>query len=134
MAGRPTTYTIAAENAICEALRAGNTRKAAAEYAGISYDTLRYWELTIPIFASAIKKAAAEHEVFCVATIRDAMPAHWQAAAWWLERSRPNDYGSNLTLRADKAVDAILTALLTGDAPEGSRDTGEDADGDGSDG
>ena len=41
--GRPTKLTPEIQTRLCEALRAGNTREAAAEYAGISRATLYEW-------------------------------------------------------------------------------------------
>lgn len=124
---RPSKLNPAVEKAICDALRSGNTRKAAAAYAGIDPDTLRNWELNNSVFSDAIKKASADHEVYCVAIIKKAMPTHWQAGAWWLERSRPDDYGSNLTLRADRAAEKLLAAIIanvegTGDGDDGATD------------
>jgi len=43
MAGRPTKYNEETETRITQALRAGNTRRAACAYAGISQDTFANW-------------------------------------------------------------------------------------------
>jgi hypothetical protein len=45
-------------------------------------------------FSDAIKKAESEAEVRMVAhVLKAATDGTWQAAAWWLERRRPTDYG-----------------------------------------
>jgi hypothetical protein len=45
-------------------------------------------------FSDAIKKAESEAEVRVVAhVLKAATDGTWQAAAWWLERRRPHDYG-----------------------------------------
>jgi len=122
---RPTKLNPERIQRICDALRSGNTRQASAQYAGVNYHSLRRWERSNDDFADAIKKAEADHVVYCVATIKKAMPTHWQAAAWWLERRRPDDYGRNLTRRADRAMDKLLDEMLANIAGEGSG-TGDD--------
>ena len=83
------------------ALEAGNTRAAAARGAGISYECLRLWirrgekEKTGKhrILARTIEQAEAQAEREAVAEIRAAWQrGEWRAAAWWLERRRPETY------------------------------------------
>jgi hypothetical protein len=75
-----------------EALRAGNTRKAACHFAAIDQKTFENW-LRISDFSQAVQKAESDAEVRMVAQIaRAAQDGTWQAAAWWLERRRPDDY------------------------------------------
>ena len=74
------------------ALRAGNTRRAAAAYAEVSHQTFYNWlqDLT---FVDAVEKAEADAEARAVAiVIRAAQGGTWQAAAWWLERRRQDMY------------------------------------------
>ncbi|HKD34034.1 MAG TPA: hypothetical protein VKB73_11335 [Gaiellaceae bacterium] len=76
------------------ALAAGNTRQAACHYAGISDETLANWMRGSLEFLERVKKAEADAEVRMVAQVaRAAQEGTWQAAAWWLERRRPEDYG-----------------------------------------
>jgi hypothetical protein len=90
--GRPTKRTPKVEADIVHALRAGNTRKAACHYAGIDLHTLGRW-MHFATFATAIEKAETDAEVRFVAQIaKAAQDGTWQAAAWWLERRRPDDY------------------------------------------
>jgi hypothetical protein len=116
---RNTKYNPELLDKICSALRAGNTRKASSEYAGISEVTFYAWIKTNLSFLSAVKKAEADAEVSAVAVIKKAMPDTWTAAAWWLERRKPDDYGRNLTLRADKEVTKALAELFPDDAADG---------------
>lgn len=119
--GRPTKRTKEVEVKIGEALRAGNTRKAACHYAGISQETFCTWVEQFPEFSELVKKAEADCEVAFVAVIKKAAVGHpatkivtksrtingvtetetttteyteysWQAGAWWLERRKPEDY------------------------------------------
>jgi len=83
------------------ALAAGNTRAAAAQGAGITYECLRLWirkgekEKTgrHRTLARTIEQAEAQAESEAVAEIRAAWKrGEWRAAAWWLERRRPETY------------------------------------------
>lgn len=113
--GRPTKFTPERTERLIEAIRAGNYRITACQYAGISKHTLRNW---IAIaqgpdappeyldFLAALEKAEAEAEAYDLALIRNAArgekdPAtgeytvkpQWQAAAWRLERKNPERWG-----------------------------------------
>jgi len=100
--GRPTKRTPEREQRLLDALRAGNTRKAACSYAGVAQDAFNRWLLRFADFADAIQKAEADAEVRHVANIaRVAQEGTWQASAWWLERRRPDDYGRRERLDLD---------------------------------
>lgn len=98
---RPTKLTPQVQKRICDLLAAGNTRRAAAECAGITDRTLYAWLQRGEVaksgpflqFLRAVEKAEAEAEAVSVLTIRQAARESWQAAAWWLERRRPHDWG-----------------------------------------
>lgn len=91
--GRPTKRTPARQELIEDALRAGNTRTAAAQYAGISYDVFKRWHDDSADFRGAIERAESEAEIRNVALIQKAASnGTWTAAAWWLERRRPEAY------------------------------------------
>src|SRR5262249_28454299 len=92
--GRPSKFTPEREGRLLDALRAGNTRSAACQYAGISDETFARWLARYVDFVEAVKSAAPPAEVPMVARIAHAaQDGTWQAAAWWLERRRPDDYG-----------------------------------------
>lgn len=95
--GRPTKLTPEVQQRIVEALAAGNTRKDSAAYAGIGYSTFEAWMVkTGKIyreFQEAVKSAEARAVIRNVAIIEKAAQEQWQAAAWWLERRRPDDWG-----------------------------------------
>lgn len=91
---RPTKRTPDREARLLDALRAGNTRKAACQYAGVAQDAFNRWLVRFADFADVVKKAEADAEVRHVANIAKAsQDGVWQASAWWLERRRPDDYG-----------------------------------------
>lgn len=99
--GRPLKLTPEIQDRICEALRAGNTRRDSAAHAGVSHSAFAKWiqlgkqkgaRAVYFAFADACEKAESQAIVRNVAIIQKAAETSWQAAAWWLERRRPNDY------------------------------------------
>lgn len=101
MNGRPSKLTPATQQRIVTAIAAGNTREMAAAYAGIHRATLFAWIAAgekasrgrFRDFSDALKKAEAQAVVTSVAIIRRAASESWQAAAWWLERRYPDEWG-----------------------------------------
>lgn len=90
---RPSKRTPEREIAILNALRLGNTRTAAAAIAEIHYDTLADWAGRDPEFLRAIERAESEAETRFLGQIaKAAADGTWTAAAWWLERRRPEAY------------------------------------------
>jgi hypothetical protein len=112
--GRPSILTPDVQRRLCEAVAAGNTRHDAAEYAGIGESTLRAWLANgkrqrrgkFRALLTAVKKAEADAVVRNVAIIQKAASKTWQAAAWWLERKRANDWsqGRDLVRQLAKEV------------------------------
>jgi hypothetical protein len=45
--------------------------------------------------ADKVRKAEQQAEIYYIKKIREAtsMPGGWRAAAWWLERHKPNKFG-----------------------------------------
>lgn len=91
-----TKYTEERTTRIIQALRAGNTRKAACHYATVSVDAFAVWLKRYPEFSDAVAKAEADAEIRNVAVIQRAAEATWQAAAWWLERKMKADWSSRV--------------------------------------
>jgi len=84
------------ERAILAALEAGCTKEAAAGAANISRVTLWRMIQADETFRNAVQKAEDFAESRAVHYVVDAMPKEWQAAAWWLERRRPAQYGRRM--------------------------------------
>lgn len=85
--GRPTKQTAAMKERLLIALRAGNTRRAACRYAGISPDSLARY-MRNAAFAAEIEAAEAACELRMVKVIIDAAEAgQYAPAQWWLERN-----------------------------------------------
>lgn len=97
--------------AVLEALRNGNTRRAACRAVGICPDTLYRWMREDPTLSDAILKAEAEAEQFFLGHIKKAAPESWQAAAWYLERRLPQDYARKDTLTLLQKLGAELNKL-----------------------
>lgn len=130
---KPQKITVA--DAIVQALRAGAYIEDAAEAAGVGESTVYAWIkrgqeyapdlakglASVPAshrpyveFAEAVEKARASAVVFNIALIRQAAIAgNWKAAAWWLERTRPGQYGRQI--RVDANVKGKVPALGSAD-------------------
>jgi transposase len=102
---------------LIEALKAGNYLEHACDYAGIGKSTVYRWldrgqqeaenieqglkpdrhEKQYVELWDAIKRARSEATVRNVALIQQAARnGTWQAAAWWLERTAPQQYGRSV--------------------------------------
>ena len=100
--GRPTKLDDLTAKRICDAIATGNTRRCAAEAAGISYAAVKHWvqrgragEEPFAAFLARLQKADADAEAKAVKVIVDAAQGGtWQAAAWWLERRRIGPMGA----------------------------------------
>ena len=97
--GRPTKLDEATARAIIDALRVGCPIRVACQAAGVGPTTFKSWvargkspdEADAPYraFRADVQKARAAGEAAALKVIHAAMPTTWQAAAWFLERSRP---------------------------------------------
>jgi transposase len=90
---RPTKRTPEREQRLLLAIRAGNTRRAAAAYVGVDERTVERWKQRFAGFADALSRAEAESEVALVAIVRQAATQDWRAAAHLLERRWPDTWG-----------------------------------------
>ena len=93
------------QKVIVDSIAAGVPRATAAQRAGISDRCLYKWhakgrkggkgnEELVQLF-QAIKKAEADAVARNVALVQKAAAKSWQAAAWWLERRYPEEFGAN---------------------------------------
>jgi transposase len=101
--GRPSKMVPEAAAVVVEYVRKGCPRQFAASAAGIGRSTLMRWMARgkaerrgkFRDFWDAIKKAEAEavfDRVQCIKAASD--KGTWQAAAWWLERLYPEEFGT----------------------------------------
>ncbi|MHC4137370.1 MAG: hypothetical protein ACYS0K_20665 [Planctomycetota bacterium] len=105
--GRRTKLTPAAQERVVSALLLGNSRATAAKFAGIDRATLRRWmargaEEKESIYAelrAAVLEAESRAKVTAMGCIMKAMrEGDWRAAAWWLERKWPAEFGAKSPL------------------------------------
>ena len=118
---RPSKLTKTAQAAIRAALEAGNTRAAAAQAAGIAPDTLRTWRRQGEqqatgrhrTLARTVEQAEAQAETEAVEEIRKAWQrGEWRAAAWWLERRRPESYREQKEQRGSAAAEETTVRII----------------------
>lgn len=83
------------EEAILNALRVGNTRRASAAAASVSHETFYNW-LQDVTFLDAVEHAEAEAELRFLGQVAKHAAKSPQAAQWWLEHRRPADYGRHM--------------------------------------
>lgn len=98
--GRPTKLTSELQAEIVRVLRGGAYVEDACGYVGIHKGTFYDWmerghagEELYADFTDAVEKARSEAVIRNVAIVQKAADDSWQAAAWWLERTRPDQYG-----------------------------------------
>ncbi len=108
-AGRPLLLDDEMETRICNLIRAGNYIDTAARVAGVSKASLYEWfkrahrgEQPFAKFLDAVERASSEAEASNVARIMLAATEHWQAAAWWLERTKPKKYGRKIEISEEE--------------------------------
>lgn len=83
-----------AKQKIIAALACGNTRSDSYAYAGVSEHTFRKWLAQEKGFDEECRQAEATSKVAAVTRIAAAAAAgSWQAAAWFLERRYPREWG-----------------------------------------
>ena len=109
---------------LCRLLRLGLSRTAACDCVEIDRSTFFRWCNEMPHFATSIKRAESLFVSDKVELINKAAKAGtWTAAAWLLERRRPEEYGRNSVLTAEQFVQAALEnlGLMIRDNPEAQK-------------
>ena len=99
---RPTKLTPEVADAVVQAVADGLPRGTAAALAGVSASAVYAWLRAgrkrqgrrFVQFLHRIKRAEAEAVLARVQHIDRAATTHWQAAAWWLERRHPEEFGT----------------------------------------
>src|SRR5215472_15438219 len=99
--GRTSKKTDARVQALCRLHAGGATRRAACAQVGVSHGTFYVWLERDQTFLDAIQKAESDAELRFTGIVAAAASESWQAAAWWLERRRPEDYARRERLEVE---------------------------------
>lgn len=107
MAGRPSQLTDPLRERILSLIREGNYASDACSACGVNKGTYTSWinrgnadikngkNSAFAEFARQVKQARDEATAALVKTIKSASERQWQAAAWLLERTRPDQWADN---------------------------------------
>lgn len=79
---------------ICAMISVGCSERTAARLADCSETAARNLVRRDKAFAQRFRQAAIRREVFPLRAIINASQSRWRAAAWYLARLNPNEYGS----------------------------------------
>ena len=93
-------YSKALTDKICDLITQANTIESICQVVNISQQTFYRWRHEKSEFNESIKKAIEVRDFtgksLAISTIFQAMEnGTWQAAAWWLERNFPEEYGKH---------------------------------------
>lgn len=86
----------------------GATNKDSAQLADIAEDTFYEW-MKKKEFSEPIKKAKAKRRTLMINRILIASNKTWQAAAWYLERTEPEDFGRHREMEVKGDGEIIVT-------------------------
>lgn len=149
--GAPTKLTPELTEEICKAIEVGNYLETAAEAAGITVRTVYNWidrgrtgEEPYAAFFHAVTRARASGEMNLVTTLLEGDGkgesfGQARAAAFMLERTRPDKYAQRVNVKVRDAVEEVLECVRRVCSPEdfarvleelSRRDSGEEAPGD----
>lgn len=113
--GRGTKRTPENREKIIGFLRMGVTQKDAAAASGMSHETFYAWRNDDSDFSEAVLEAEAECAAKAAARFTKAATeseGDWKAAESWLKRRRPDEWGDQLSIRADREAQALIAALF----------------------
>jgi len=98
------------QETICKAIRIGATYQAAAEAAGVSYETFNEWRKCKTTkflrFSEAVDRANADAQLDLLTNIKSSGEKDWRANAWVLEHRFKQDYGNSVDVTS--AGEAIV--------------------------
>lgn len=137
---RKTDLTPEVQKRICDALKAGNTRRASAIYGGIAERTFYNWmergtnprmtkeanpykeDEPYVQFVQAVTRAEAECEVWHVANIKKQADHDWRASVEWLKRRKSEDWtekstttNNNVNIDLNDCTDDELRRIAAGE-------------------
>lgn len=124
-------YSAETHKTIVKAMREGRTKSIAAALIGLHIDSLYYWLALgrdrpedYPEYAKLradIEKAQAEYAAEALDRIQAAAksdPKHWTADAWYLERTRPEEFGRRDKVEVEATTPLVQVNQLLLDDPQ----------------
>jgi hypothetical protein len=116
---RPRALDDAKRREVCALVSAGCGIAHAARYVGTSAITVRREALRNPEFYEQLRNAELSAQVVPLQALKKAAQTHWRAAAWYLERKHPDEFGRrNVERYTVQQVEALLCefyeAIFTG--------------------
>jgi hypothetical protein len=89
---KPKLLDDAKRREICALLTAGYPMYAAADYVGCSARTIKREIRRNTEFGDRVRRAAIAGQLDPLSTVRNAARSDWRAAAWYLERTNPDQF------------------------------------------
>ena len=86
---------------IVEAISLGMSTLDACRIAAVNEKTHYRWCVEDEAYEARVLEASSKGVKYALECVREAMPVSWQAAAWFLERQRPEEFGRQDRLRID---------------------------------
>jgi hypothetical protein len=113
MSGRHRFLDDVKRGEVCALLTAGCSLTSVSNYVGCDRGTIRREAARNPEFAAQIRHAEMEAEFHPLRTMRDAAVHDWRAAAWLLERTRPEQWARAATnlVKLETVHDLIARCL-----------------------
>lgn len=112
--GRPSKLTPELQARLTRLISIGIPIGVACEAEGITKKTLRNWrakaeagDAAYDSFVADMDQALAKAEVGVTMHVIKAAQHDWRAGAWWLERRRPEHYGTKQTVVIEKAPEQM---------------------------
>ncbi len=115
--GRPRALNDDKRGQICGLVASGCALDHAARHVGCSVRTIRRETVRNPAFGESLRRAELSAQLQPLNSLRAAASKNWRAAAWLLERTKPDQFArrdpSALTPDAlSAAIDNILEAIV----------------------
>lgn len=107
---------------VLQALSRMSSKASAAEAAGVSYSTYQYWYNNFPEFKKKVddvlEDVGQRGKTIAIQAIFNKMDTQWQAAAWWLERNFPDEYGRVDRMKMDVTDKKMIFTIGNNDATQ----------------
>ncbi len=124
--GRPPLLDEIKRREILAILSVGCSRSTAADYVGCSVSTIQKTAERDPAFADELRRAESRAEIVLLQAIQQAArkEQYWRAAAWALERTKPEQFGPRrpgaIPLKDLQALIEALVSLVVEELPDRS--------------